>query len=448
MFTCFIACNNGDEVGFSIPVEFRKDLNFRAIPGGAIMEYYLPDNSDIFGVQVVYSDVRGNKVTKFGSYLSDTLALTGFNEARKNVPALISFLNNEMIESSPIEVTFDTEDSAPIAFFDSLNVTPFWGGFSVSYVTPETVNGMVHIFYIGTNPLTNQPDSIWMMSTPIIEGGDTLNFQIQQKQETTAVVVRTEDYQGYRVKQEIREVPCLVMDTLNSSDFDFRFTGEVVENNEYQFGTKYLFDNDEKGMAFRKNRQNNNPYKYSTFLAGPNAFGERFIIDLRESQIPAAVKLYAFVNFQTTWPYEGSYWEDYPAFLIQVWDESYAAKLPCKIKLYGTNDNPETVDLASCALLFNLDDDPSRTTWKKSWAKNTDDIHSQGEGLWSKTDAEIEAVDPVCLDMLCNYSGNSYRYLIFVVEDTYDGELYNASYEKNRYEYITFSELKVCVKAE
>lgn len=43
MFTCFIACNNGDEVGFSIPVEFRKDLNFRAIPGGAIMEYYLPD---------------------------------------------------------------------------------------------------------------------------------------------------------------------------------------------------------------------------------------------------------------------------------------------------------------------------------------------------------------------------------------------------------------------
>ena len=450
-FACLLACNDEDEIGFDVPVEFRKDLEFRPIPGGAVMKYYLPRNADIFGVRVRYNDVRGMQVLKEGTYLTDSLQLLGFNEAQENVPASVSFFNNNMVESAPMEVYFSTEDSAPVAFFDSLTVTPFWGGFSVVYRSPETVNGMAHVFYIGTNPLTHEPDSILMMSTPIVEGGDTLNFQLQQKQESTTVVVRTEDYRGYRVKQEIFEgLPCLYMDTLTPADFDFKFTGKVVENSEYQFGTQYLFDGDKKGKNYRNNRLNGDAYKYATFMAGPQAFGERFIIDLREERIPAAVRLYAFLNYETSWPQSGAYGKDYPPLLIEIWNRAYKTKLPCKVKLYGTNENPETVDLASCARLYDLDWETGRLAYRESWAQNTDDIsYSKGDNMMTVTEAELDAADPVCLEMLCNYTGEAYRYLIFVVEDTFDGVgMFLIDEEQNGQEYITFNELEVSVKAE
>lgn len=67
----------------------------------------------------------------------------------------------------------------------------------------------------------------------------------------------------------------------------------------------------------------------------------------------------------------------------------------------------------------------------------------------SVTEAEYAAVQPVVLEMLCNYSGETYRYLIFVVEDTFNGEaFYESGTDYNTREYISFNELEVCVKAE
>ena len=450
VLSCFVACNEDNEIGFDVPVEFSRELSFRPIPGGAVMKYYLPQNSDIFGVRVRYMDAQGIEISKEGTYLSDSLELLGFNEARQDVPAQVSFFNNRMEESEAIEVFFDTEDSAPVVFFDNLTVSPFWGGFSLIYTSPETVSGMAHVFYLGTNPLTHQPDSILIMSTPIVEGGDTLNFVLQQDQETTTVIVRTEDYRGYRVKQQVFEdLPILTMDTLLSTDFDFRFTGNSVENEEFQFGEKYLFDGDKKGTTYRTNRLNGDSYKYATFIAGPQAFGERFIIDLREEKIPASVNLYAYLNYGSTWPTADGF-HDYPPLLMEIWDMSYITKLPCKIKLYGTNENPATVDLSSCARLYELDGGTTKAYFRdESWAQNTDCYYGRGEDMMSATEEEVEAAEPVCLEMLCNYTGAGYRYLIFVVEDTFDGYyMWNVDAERNGQEYVTFNEVEVCVKAE
>lgn len=453
IFSGLWACQDDKDV-FDVPVEFRKDLSFRPIPGGSVMKYYLPKGNEVFGLRVRYNDARGIEIIKEGTYLSDSLQLIGFNEARQNVPALLTFFDNNMVESAPIEIAFDTEDSAPVAFFDNLTVTPFWGGFSVSYRSPETVDGMAHIFYIGTNPLTHQPDSILMLSTPIVEGGDTLNFQLQQKQETTTVVVRTEDYRGYRVKQEIfADLPCLYMDTLTPADFTFDFTGEIVTNDEFQFGEEYLFDEDVKGTSYRQNLLNGDRYKHSTFLAGPNAFGERFIIDLKQERIPASVRLYAYLNYNTSWLFPGAsggVGVVLPEFLCELWDGSYRSKLPSQIKLYGTNKDPYTVDLSSCALLYSLDNDRTINGFLESWAQNTDDYFTNSPiNYRTATDEQLNAATPVYLEMLCNYSESTYRYLIFVVENTFQGgDWMGGEYEANGLEYVTFNELEVYVKAE
>ena len=445
LFSGFFACKEDEELRFDVPVEFRRDLRFRPTPGGAVMKYYLPDNSDIFGVRVRYTNAWGELLTKDGTYLSDSVVLGGFTEARENVPAKVSFFNCNMVESESIDMTFDTENSATIAVFDSLTVNPFWGGFNVTYRSPETVSGMIHVFYIGINPMTQQLDSILMSSVPIVEGGDTLNFVLQQPMGSVDVIVRTDDYKGFRVKQQITTVPCLSMVTLEPSDFDFKFTGKIVEDATHQLGEKYLFDGDGKGVEYRKNRLAGERYKYSTFVAGPYAFGERFIVGLREKKVPAAVRLHAFLYYETDWPYRLA---SYP-LVSEVWSGYYMSRLPCKIALYGTNENPENVDLGSCARLYSLNYSPSYGNFLDSWAAYTDYSSNLTwkNSYLNKSESELEAAEPVVLDMQCNYTGEQYQYLIFVVEDTFDSARWNGQ-EENALEYVTFNELEVCVKAE
>ena len=189
-------------MGFDVATEFQ-DLEFKPVPGGAVMSYTLPKNLDIFGVRVRYTDAWGGQQMRDGSYLADTLLLDGFTEAQSGVPAQVCFFDHNMMESAPMDVTFATEKSATVAVFDNLAVNPFWGGFNVTYTAPEEVNGIIHVFYIGTNPLTHEPDSILLTSVPITEGGDTLNFVPQQGMDSYDVVVRTDDYKGKRIKQAV-----------------------------------------------------------------------------------------------------------------------------------------------------------------------------------------------------------------------------------------------------
>ncbi len=452
----FFACKDDDEISFDVPVEFQT-ISFKPVPGGAVMHYKLPDNLEIFGVRARYTNAYGEELIKDGTYLVDTILLSGFTEAQTTVPVKLSFFNSEFAESEPIELTFDTEAAATVAVFDNLTVNPFWGGFNVTYKSPQTVEGTIHVFYIGTNPTTQQLDSILMGSYPIVEGGDTLNFEIAQDLDQLDVVVRTDDYEGHRVKMEIyRDVPALIMDKLASEDFDFQFMGNIQEKEEYGLGTKYLFDGKKKGDGYRSHYMVGENRIFDTFVAGPEAFGKRFIFDLGSPKVPAALYGYAYLNFDMDFPDIPSYifpGEEVDLYIGGVWRGTYHSRLPCKLKVYGTNENPETVDLASCALLYTLNDEPDYTVWLKSWCKNTNWANGgPGQDFSHVTDEAFNEADPIVLRMVCNYTGETFRYLILVVEDTYysnrwSGD-YPSGYEENADEYITFDEIEVFVKAE
>lgn len=70
----------------------------------------------------------------------------------------------------------------------------------------------------------------------------------------------------------------------------------------------------------------------------------------------------------------------------------------------------------------------------------------------TKDDKTFEAADPISLDMKCNYLGKAFRYVFFIIEDTYMSHRwsnnYPYGYEDNANEYITFDELEVFVKME
>lgn len=457
-----VACNDDGNAGFGVPVEFRK-ISFDPVPGGAVMRYRLPDDLNIFGVRARYNDAYGRQLVKEGTYLTDTLLLNGFTEARTDQPVQLTFLNSNLEESEPVEMTFNTQAAATVTLFDNLVVNSFWGGFSVAYTSPKTVEGTVHIFYIGTNPATQELDSILVGSYPIMEGGDTLNFVLKQVVPQLDVVIRTDDFDGNRVKTKVYTgIPALVMEMLPPEQFDFSFTGEIVENKDRAVGLEYLFNGRKKGADYRGfymtgDKGSDGYRKYGTFVAGPNAFGKRFIFDFRTPKVPAVLNADAFL-------YHGYYYpvvpgvvfpgDEFDKFGAEIWSSCYTSRLPCQLKVYGTNEDPWTVDLGKCTLLYSLDDSPLFDNfYANAWCRFSDYYYGpvdRDNAFKDKSDADFEAADPITLEMKCNYTGEAFRYVFFEVYDTYTStrwdDQYPTGYEENAREYITFDEIEVFVQ--
>ena len=157
------ACED-DDSAFDPSTE-GLEIKFTPVAGGAMMHYNLPNNSDIFAMNIRYKDWQGLDVLKACGYSGDSVLLDGFTRSQEGIKAQISFVNQNNEESGAMEYQFSTLDSAPWSFFDDLTVRSSWNGFQVIYKSPSVVTGMVHIFYLGTNPLTQEPDTILRRKT-------------------------------------------------------------------------------------------------------------------------------------------------------------------------------------------------------------------------------------------------------------------------------------------
>ena len=124
------SCNDDDK-SFNVSPE-GLEVKFTPVAGGAMMHYTLPDNRDIFAMNVRYTNSQGQKVLKTCGYSGDSLLLDGFTQAHE-VTANISFVNRSYEESESREYQFKTLDSAPWAFFNDIQVASAWNGFQVIY---------------------------------------------------------------------------------------------------------------------------------------------------------------------------------------------------------------------------------------------------------------------------------------------------------------------------
>lgn len=70
-----------------------------------MMHYSLPNNSDIFAMNVRYKNWQGLEVLKTCGYSGDSLLLDGFTKAQ-DVSVRISFVNHRDEESTLYEYNF------------------------------------------------------------------------------------------------------------------------------------------------------------------------------------------------------------------------------------------------------------------------------------------------------------------------------------------------------
>ena len=424
----FQGCAKDDITVFEVAMP-HEGLSFKAITGGAIMYYHLPEGKDVMSIRVRYQDALGQKMIRTGSYACDSLVLPGFNEARQGVPAKVTLCDRNNVESIPLEVTFDTKDSGPVAFFETVEVKPNWNGFMIMYDAPAQANGIAHVLYTGENPLTGEPDTLLINSFPITEGADTLLYVLKQEKLVNNIVIRTEDFRGYMVKQQVWEgVEAYTSVKYDPSKLVFEGLGDLSnERLDYSLGYKYLFDGDLKGETCF----NAPSTEIKTYFAGPGAVGTPlFILDLQQEKMIASVRVYAMLYFERNWP-------DYsmtPYGRLFAYGRHFGVFYPSCITVEASNDKKTWKKIGTYR--------EAQAFSKSSWAYFTEEAPL-------RTEEALLAAEPKYISVDIPASSDTYRYLRLIVDELFDlhpftpyADHYNPS------QYVMMQELEVYVNKE
>lgn len=409
MFGVFACQNDKPVFDSSIP---KENISFKSMDGGAVMYYQIPTDSDIFSIHVTYQDAFGHQVVKERTYMIDSIILDGFSEPRTQVPVWLSFRDKNNVQSSAEQYFFDTKASATYAFFDKAKVSSFWNGFMLEYESPDWVDGFANVFYIGMNSFTGKEDTLLLKTFQIEKGRDTLYFPLEQEREKNTVIIKTEDFKGNIVRQQIwADVLSYFIEKMDTKNVKLLNEEVSRESQDQRLGWKYLFDGDILGT-----QRYGTSFEY-TFIAGPNGIGKSLIFDLNVPKIVAKMRLYGYPYSQYgTW---------------NVWYGDYSNHLPNQVTIFGSDDPNDDNSWKKLGYYYE-----SPVIQESSWAWRTSyfapTINSYEDLLIAK---------PCYMEVPFTISDIPYRY--YKVELN---SVFSDTYETNRYEDVTIHELEIYTK--
>lgn len=444
-------------------------LRFEPAPGGAVMHYALPDDPDIVGIHVRYNDCYGKPMLRTGSIYSDTLTITGFNEAVESVQGEVTMQMRDGSESAPIACTFSTLDSQPVTFLKTVSMDSGWNGFSLSYGDLPGVKGIYNVFYLGVNPYTQATDTILLDTQQMFADGDTIVYVPQQGQTQYTTIVRAEDYRGHIIGERTFDVETM---ELAKRDGIKVYYANSYESDEQKVGVEYLTDGDTNGWRWYESED---PHKFYTFVSRPNAFGENsepMYVDLGEQLPVGSVRIYGYLKFGPERNEKGylvpcfasnshecgNLEENVVGQLCGSILEYYYTHLPSKLDIYGCKEPATSTDFENMKWdkLSSIDNDPYEGT------KSEDGIIDADESCWYKhcsprtslaaqtsggVDA-IKALKPAYEEATFAAVGQKegYRYLKIVFKQRYWDEWEDPA--SNRFNVLSFNELEVYTKKD
>ena len=424
LLTCgMLACkDDGAVFDASIP---RENIKFESIPGGAIMRYVLPEDTDIFAVRAEYKDYKGKQMVKIASYTYDSLVLDGFNTRQENVPVRVSLLNQANEESKAMEFTFNTEDSAPVAFFNNIEVKPYWNGFQIKYKVPKGADlGLCDVFFMGTNPMTQELDTLLLETFAIETGENVKYFSLEQIRDQNTIIIKTEDKRGnIAMEKTYPDIASLNVGKLDPARFELLDPFNLSkEDDDLKLGWKYLFDGDTKGSK-KWYEYGDAGMKMYSFLAGPWAVStpekpKYFILDIKKEQQVASFKMYAMLYLRwPTQPLEYRY--------------SYGNKLPNKVTVYASNDEGNDKKWIQVGQFYQ-----SRTA-AVPWAQRAFGVNY---AFQLKSDVTFEAAEPCFFTISFSEENPAYRFFKIEFNETFNTIIPNYG---NELEYVTLHEIEI-----
>jgi hypothetical protein len=103
------------------------ELETTRIPGGAIVNYRIPDASDLLLVKAVYTITNGKKRESTASYYDNHLVLEGFSDTLPH-EALIYSISRAQVLSDPVRVSFQPLESSLEKTAKTVSIFEDFGG--------------------------------------------------------------------------------------------------------------------------------------------------------------------------------------------------------------------------------------------------------------------------------------------------------------------------------
>jgi hypothetical protein len=103
------------------------ELEITCIPGGAIVNYRIPDAADLLSVKAVYTITNGNKRESIASYYDNQLVLEGFSDTLQH-EAKIYAVSRAQVLSDPVTVTFSPLVSSLVKTAKTAQIFSDFGG--------------------------------------------------------------------------------------------------------------------------------------------------------------------------------------------------------------------------------------------------------------------------------------------------------------------------------
>ncbi len=426
------SCKDEESGSFIVDVD-QFTYTFTPFQGGAYMDYQLPKQSDIYAVEVTYLNEKNERVIKRGTYVAHRLVLDGFNKAQDEVQAEISLINFDEKRSEVILEQFSSYTSIPQYITDSIQVFSGWEGYEVFVPKVELENaGKLQIMSVERNPLTGEVDTLTQMYYPLSAERDT--FLIVQPKypigSATTVVIRSIDQLNNVVNtNRFYDVEAAITGKhpLELADYTGPST-EAVDKHAYwqEIGPQYLFDGDIQGLQNFESGVLNNRYTFATNVKALQT-DSVFTFDLREKKEVASLRMYVGA----------------PGFLYNQSNQlhlirgDFALHYPKEATLYGapSADAP----LSECVKLAYFIE---TEIWHSpnSWVYHSSSRNSP-YAIKDRTDIEgFKQIPPFYASLNCRKTGDMYRYVKLVVNDTFIGD--------NGAGIITLEEIEIYVKKD
>ncbi len=398
---CVNACKEKDEI-FNANVA-DVQIEFEALRGSAIMTYSLPKRSDIYYIQVSYINEQGTNVIKKASYLDETIELTGFLSAKQDVPLDVTLLDSKNNVTKSKQYTFDVLASTEFSLFESLEVTPYWDGFKLTYKNDEDANGLIHIGYKGINPYTQSEGTLLITSERILKGEqEILCPGYANDERITDVVIWTEDIKGNLIKEvnfdAVKAVASGIMDHTNIS-----VEANMDINDEWCIGPKYLFNGDKNGVAKERSWGSGASGKHHACVSNAYGVPSAMVIDLKQPEVLAQIRWYCPLF-------------DFHYSEVGIWNGAATAQ-PNHVKVYVSNDkNAPDDQWIEQAEFF----EPKKLNAAQRWtfkAIDPDHLYYSWE--------QMETLDPCFMEINFDVSEVAYQYVKLEVISTFDISPYN-----------------------
>lgn len=416
----FNFCSNKNDIRLDVDVT-DKNVSFIACPGGAIMNYNIPRNTEIHYIKIVYKDFKGEEIKMVGGYLSNELFLPGFIKAQDDIPVEISFLDKNENSSEPKIFKFSVLESAASAIIDNLEIYSHWNGFRVSYTAPRETKGFIHVAKTGINPKTQEMDTLNIETLSIVPGEVTLRYSdVSDDLGETTVIIWTEnergDVAGRKVYEKVKASESVVMP---SNNFEL-ISGSSQENDFFRRGSKYLFNGDTNGYIAVENKEGPLYERQFSFVSDNYDVPGEWVFDIKEAKILAGVKIYSFLNFGTT---------------IQLPD-NHSFLGPSNFVLYASNtpnDENSWVEMGD----FNESIyTPVENRWNYRSMINC--------GISYTTVEDMKNADPCFASVSFDVNDDKYRYIKLKVNQVH--WLDHNMKRRNNLECVSFSEFEVSIK--